>query len=187
MGDVTKGFPAWTALGVALSTSVMLYFFHYHFEWFAAALLAFYLLLWWKKITASSIWEEASKEGKRIFRRRSEKEKREDEGVGEEEEGEEEKIEVEEAALVATYIEDLQAASKTTGSTTTLTYRAPSEQCLPKDDEEVMEILEKFDEVELDFEDDKILIRGPTEMVHQVYDEFIETFGEEEEEEEEEE
>ena len=41
-------------------------------------------------------------------------------------------------------------------------FAAPREQCLSKDDEEVMEILEKFDEVELDFEDDKILIRGPT-------------------------
>ena len=53
---VTKGFPLRTAVEVGVSTSIMLYFFHYHFEWFAAALLAFYLLLWWKKLSQSSFW-----------------------------------------------------------------------------------------------------------------------------------
>ena len=55
---MTPGFPARTAMEVGVSTSIMLYFFHFHFEWFAAALLAFYLLLWWKKLSQSSIWGE---------------------------------------------------------------------------------------------------------------------------------
>merc|ERR1739838_208247 len=53
------------------------------------------------------------------------------------------------------------------------------------------EILDKFEGVEIDFEDEKYLITGPTEMVNQVYEEMIEAFreaeGEEEENKEEEE
>merc|ERR1739838_989431 len=71
-----------------------------------------------------------------------------------------------------------------TASPTSLTYRAPDGQEL-SNDETMKEILDKFEGVEIDFEDEKYLITGPTEMVHQVYEEMIEAFGEAEGEEEE--